>query len=71
MKPKGWLVDSRPTVTPITASGTTSQMTAVCRRLLNRAIVIRTIAMTKIGILLASAPWASADDLYSPHHSSR
>jgi len=70
MKPKGWLVSSRPRVMPIRASGTVAQITAGWRRLLKSAITIRTMAPRKSGMLAAMAFWARPESRYSPHHSS-
>ena len=70
MKPNGCLVTSRPNVTPIRASGTHSQITNGCRRLLNRAIVVSTIKIRKTGSFDASALFALFESSYSPPHSS-
>ena len=61
MKPNGCRVTSRPSVTPITASGTQSQMIAVLRSELNSPITMKTMIPRIGGKLLASAAFALAE----------
>ncbi len=70
MKPNGCEVESSPSVTPMSASGTTSQTTAVCFSELNSATVMSTMSSTKTGNDAARDACALRLSLYSPHHSS-
>jgi hypothetical protein len=66
MKPKGCPKASSPTVTPMMARGTVSQMISVCLIALKRAMTVRIIMPMKIGMETASAPPARAESSASP-----
>ncbi len=68
MKPKGWLVNSSPRVTPIKASGTQSQMIAVFRSELNSAMTMKTMMPRIGGKLPASPACALAESSAWPPH---
>ena len=66
INPNGWLVESRPTVTPISARGTTSQTIAVFFIELKRKITTKTIIPRIGGKFFANPPPARAESSASP-----
>ena len=69
MKPNGCPVASNPHVTPITASGTHSQIISGWRNALKSMITVRTINIRKRGIVELRPACASPELSYSPPYS--
>ena len=70
MNLNGMPVSSSPAVTPMIASGMTSQIRSVARIELNRHTKMNTMSARKYGSGRASAARASRESSYSPPHSS-